>query len=317
MHFESLVKILLTCKGLSNVDYALPKEERNGPLRIDAVCDHGAMWIKVIARNTRSIEDAVHGRTSYGTKSILDQAEEYVEASLSHLHMFKPPQIYFIFSSAIGEELVDSLEEVGVSVSSLDEFAGIVASSQQQIDWENQLEGVETLNLDITTLLAYVSALTNSGADHEGFYWHFKEPLLTEQSRWEARSPVKPILDAIFANRKLICCETARQSFEDIISLLGGQRELERTKELLARVHVLPDVEEVCEGLTEIKVGGRIKPRSLKIFAFGLEHKAVTVTSNEGFIRAARMQGIDVPVFVHEARALTEEKEKAGKRMPL
>lgn len=307
----------MTCHGLLYVDYALPRiEDRSGPpLRIDAVCDHGAMWIKVIARNTRSIEDAVHGRTSYGTKSILDQAEEYVEASQRTLHMFKPPQVCFVFNSAIGEELVRSLEEVGVRVSSLDEFQGSHACPKIAI--EAQLEGVETLNLDITTLLAYVSSLTNAPTEHEGFYWQFKEPLLTEQSKWEVRSPVRPLLDTIFANRRLICCDTARQSFEEIVTLLGGPRERERTQKFLERVDVLRDVEEVAEELAELKVGGRIKPRSLKIFAFGLAHRAVTVTSNEGFIRAARMQGIDVPVFVHEARALTEEKEKTGKRVAL
>lgn len=307
----------MTCHGLLYVDYALPRiEDRSGPpLRIDAVCDHGAMWIKVIARNTRSIEDAVHGRTSYGTKSILDQAEEYVEASQRTLHMFKPPQVCFVFNSAIGEELVRSLEEVGVRVSSLDEFQGSHACPKIAI--EAQLEGVETLNLDITTLLAYVSSLTNAPTEHEGFYWQFKEPLLTEQSKWEVRSPVRPLLDTIFANRRLICCDTARQSFEEIVTLLGGPRERERTQKFLERVEVLRDVEEVAEDLAELKVGGRIKPRSLKIFAFGLAHRAVTVTSNEGFIRAARMQGIDVPVFVHEARALTEEKEKTGKRVAL
>lgn len=320
MHFESLVKILLSCRGLLNVDYAIPMEGRNGPLRIDCVCEQGGVWIKVIARNTRSIEDAVHGRTSFGVKSILDQAEEFVEASYCNLHMFKPPQVYFVFSSAIGEDLIESLEEIGVKVSSVEEFQQLSRDSlYPKIDVEKQLEGVETLNLDITTLLAYVSALTNPEPEHEGFYWQFKEPLLTTQSKWEAKSPVKPLLDTIFANRKLICCETAKQSFLDIIALLGGAMERQRTQELLEKVQVLPDVEEAADGFTDlrVKVGGRIKPRSLKIFAFGLEHKAVTVTSNEGFIRAARMQGLDVPVFVHEARALTEEKEKNGKRVEL
>lgn len=317
LHFESLCKILLECHGLLYVDYALPMDNRNSPLRIDSVCDNGATWIKVIARNSRSIEDAVHGRTSYGTKSIVDQAEEYVEASQAHLHMFKPPQIYFIFHSSINHELIEMLEATGVQVSALNDFRSDASKWYSKIDFEKQLEGVETLNLDITTLLAYVSALTNPTSDHEGYYWHFPEPLLTEQSKWEVRSPVKPVLDAIFENRKLICCETARDSFMDIISLLGGVNEKRRTDELLEKVDVLPDVESMGEELAELKIGGRIKPRSLKIFAFGVHHKAVTVTSNEGFIRAARMQGIDVPVFVHEARALTEEKESNGKRVRL
>lgn len=276
-------------------------------MRIDAICDYGATWIKVIARNARSIADAVHGRASYGTKSILDQAEEYVEAAQDHLHIFKPPQIYFIFNSAIDQELIDSLEEAGIKISTLTEMQHDLERNAK-LTFSKQLEGVTSLNLDITTLLGYVSALTNAKPEQKSCYWQFAEPLLTEQSKWEARNPMKPILDEVFADRKLICCETALQSFRDIISLLGGENEKRRTEEFLKRIQVLPDVEDLPEAFADLKIGGRIKPRSVKIFAFGMYHRAVTVTSNEGFIRAARMQGVEVPVFVHEARALTESK---------
>ena len=36
--------------------------------------------------------------------------------------------------------------------------------------------------------------------------------------------------------------------------------------------------------------------------------KVVTVTANSGFVRAARGQGLDLAVILHESRALTEDK---------
>ena len=43
-----------------------------------------------------------------------------------------------------------------------------------------------TLNLDITAMIAYVSALTNGCADYV-----FKEPILSQQAEWERLRPGK------------------------------------------------------------------------------------------------------------------------------
>jgi hypothetical protein len=53
--------------------------------------------------------------------------------------------------------------------------------------------GDEKLNLDVTAMLAYVSALTNGGCCSE-----FKEPILNQQAEWERARPVKPVLDRLF-----------------------------------------------------------------------------------------------------------------------
>jgi len=53
--------------------------------------------------------------------------------------------------------------------------------------------GDQKLNLDVTAMLAYVSALTNGGC-----YSGFKEPILNQQAQWERARPVKPVLDRLF-----------------------------------------------------------------------------------------------------------------------
>lgn len=49
------------------------------------------------------------------------------------------------------------------------------------------------LNLDVTAMLAFVSALTNGRCNSE-----FKEPILNQQAEWERARPVKPVLDRLF-----------------------------------------------------------------------------------------------------------------------
>ena len=59
-------------------------------------------------------------------------------------------------------------------------------------------------------------------------------------------------------------------------------------------------------------VAGKIKSRSLAIFATGDALRVVTITANTGFIRAAAGQGVTFATVTHESRAFTEDKEKTA-----
>ncbi|XP_054728657.1 UPF0415 protein C7orf25 homolog [Anastrepha obliqua] len=298
-HYAFLVQIVKLQREVVHVDCGFPIEGRNNPLRVDIVCENGLKWIKAIARNSKSLTDAAKGAASYGARSILDQAQEFVEASAQHLCMFKPPKVVFYFSQTIDNALIEELQEIGIEIASVAE--------PSDCDQSADILNVSTLNIDITTLLAYISNVCNGSCN-----WIFRESILTEQAEKERQAPLKPILDSLFEGKRLICCQTAYNSFEEIISLLAGPQEHRRATELMARVEVLPDVATVPDELAVIKFSGKINQRSMKIFAFGTQMKAVTVTSNKAFIRSAKMQGINVPVFTHQARALTEAKEASG-----
>lgn len=316
-HYQFLVKILDIQKDVVHIDCGFPVEERNNPLRVDIVCDNGLKWIKAIARNSKSLTDAANGRASYGAKSILDQAEEFVYAAEQNLCMFRKPRVVFYFSHDIENELLDDMKEIGVEALSISNQPLSTVTSTARHDTElddeddcTDFANVSTLNLDITTMLAYISSLTNGSTN-----WSFKEPILTEQAKRERECPLKPVLDKVFESKRLICCETAYQSFQDIVNLLAGDLEKQRAAALMERVEIHKDVQEIPNEISVINVGGKINPRSLKIFAFGITMKALTVTSNKGFIRSAKMQGINVPVFIHQARALTESKEATAQRL--
>lgn len=87
----------------------------------------------------------------------------------------------------------------------------------------------------------------------------------------------------------MYCCESAVSSFSEILKTLGGASEKERGKELLARLTVVKD--SYCSGL---KARGQVKDRSLAVFGTGLAIRAITVTANAGFVRAAGNQVIQI-----------------------
>jgi len=168
-------------------------------------------------------------------------------------------------------------------------------------------EGIDQsrLNLDITAMIAYVSALTNGGTN-----FTFKEPVLCQQAAWERERPVKTLLDSVFSGKQLLCCRSAMEDFKTILATLGGEGERARADQLVARVTVVDDQESLRS--SQLEHSGKINDRSRTIFGTGDVLKVVTVTANTGFIRAARGQGVTFAVLTHESRALTEDKQRTA-----
>lgn len=96
-------------------------------------------------------------------------------------------QIIFDFSSTIDPELTDSLNEMGIAVR---------VNGESSDNEKHEIEEVYKLNLDVTTLMAYVSAQTNGS-----YNWEFVEPLLTEQAVKESKHHVKKYLEEMFEGK--------------------------------------------------------------------------------------------------------------------
>lgn len=299
-YLKAIVQCLLQEHNIIHVFYPVTIDNRK--IYIDVISDNGGSWIKVIARNKKSLSEAALGQTTTKVRSVIDHSNDYLSAAKLKPIYYKEPQIKFIFANGVDDFLKLELEAKGVFVvNSLDENKSLIPSELFLKHYNN----INTLNLDITAMIAYVSNLTNGHCDIE-----LKEPLLAEQARWERERPVNTILNPLFNGKNLICCETAKIAFETIIQTIGGPEEKTRAANLLNRVTTLPDdANRDDDFFQSIKICGRIKPRSKIIFLFGHFLKAITVTANQGFIEAAKQQSFEPVVFLHEPRALTELKQ--------
>ncbi|XP_023235551.1 UPF0415 protein C7orf25 homolog [Centruroides sculpturatus] len=115
------------------------------------------------------------------------------------------------------------------------------------------------LNLDVSTMIAYISALTNGHCNVK-----FTENILTEQAEREREFPVKSVLDKLFEDRTLICCETAYKDFNKIVATIGGKYEKLRAEELLSRIAVVPDCP--SENALSLRKSSKVKKRPMVIY---------------------------------------------------
>ncbi|XP_056007687.1 UPF0415 protein C7orf25 homolog isoform X4 [Ostrea edulis] len=165
--------------------------------------------------------------------------------------------------------------------------------------------GIERVNLDITTLITLVSSVT-----HDGCHFEFSEKILALQAAEERQEPVLPKLKKFLQGKVMYVCRTALEDFRSILDTLGGLKEKERAEKLLSQVTIVDD--DPSDRTMEMPYSLRIKERSKIIFGTGDKLRAVTVTANSSFVRAAQHQGVSYAVYLHPSRALTEEKEKSA-----
>ncbi|XP_051834489.1 UPF0415 protein C7orf25 homolog [Antechinus flavipes] len=310
-------------------------------LVVDVVANGGHTWVKAIGRKAEALHNIWLGRGQYGDKSIIEQAEDFLQASSQQPVQYSNPHIVFAFYNSVSSPMAEKLKEMGISVrgdivavnaplerperlpelsdsESDEEVPGLLQVTR--VDRENIVASVafptevkvdvcSRVNLDITTLITYVSALSYGGC-----HFVFREKVLTEQAVQERKERVLPQLEAFMANKELFACESAVKDFQSILDTLGGPGERERAARLIQRISVVPD--QPSERALRLVASSKINSRSLTIFGTGDTLKAITMTANSGFVRAATNQGVKFSVFIHQPRALTESKEALATPLP-
>lgn len=313
---------------------------RRRTLVVDVVANGGHTWVKAVGRKAEALHNIWQGRGQYGDKSIIRQAELFLTASRQQPVHYHHPHVVFAFYNGVSCPMADRLRDMGVSVRGDIVAVNTVATEEDEEEDEEDEENEEEAqdgsdeeaaagltqvdrgtvvaslafpsnvhteecgraNLDITTLITYVSSLS-----HGRCHLAFREPVLTEQAAQERQQQVLPQLDAFMAGKELFACRAAVDDFRLILDTLGGPGEKERAQKLLARLHVVDD--RPSERTLRLTPSAKVNHRSLMIFGTGDSLRAVTMTANSRFVRAAANQGVRYSVFIHQPRALTEGKE--------
>ncbi|XP_028297178.1 UPF0415 protein C7orf25 homolog [Gouania willdenowi] len=316
---------------------------RRQTLVVDVVANGGHTWVKAVGRKAEALHNIWQGRGQYGDKSIISQAEDFLQASGQQPVHYRHPHVIFAFYNGVSSPMADKLKDMGVSVRgdivavntvTMEEDEEEEDDDIEEVDEDDdgdseeeaaamgelthvdrstvvaslafpaqvQVEECQRVNLDITSLITYVSSLS-----HGRCHFTFREYVLTEQAAQERMQHVLPQLDAFMAGKELFACRSAVDDFQLILNTLGGPGEKERAQKLLARLQVVDD--QPSERTLRLKTSAKINQRSLMIFGTGDSLRAVTMTANSRFVRAAANQGVRYSVFIHQPRALTEGKE--------
>lgn len=157
----------------------------------------------------------------------------------------------------------------------------------------------DIINLDVSTMIAWVSELT-----HGGHVCGFENRFLQEQARQEQKERLWPLLESATKGKKIVACMTALENFQEIVKISGGPLEKERAEELIDGITIVPDI--VSGRVSSLRETAAVKAKAKIIFGTGDSLKAVTLTSNRKFIQAAKQQGVVVSALLHPPRSLAE-----------
>ncbi|XP_059419761.1 UPF0415 protein C7orf25 homolog [Carassius carassius] len=361
-HLRAIVESAENLENVVSVLHVFSYEGPNGQkqtLVVDVVANGGHTWVKAIGRKAEALHNIWQGRGQYGDKSVIRQAEDFLEASRQQPVQYSNPHIIFAFYNGVSSPMADRLKEMGISVRgdivAVNTMIGVgeeeededsedkpgwaeedqegeneaLVEEEEEVDDNDDSDDTELMhtcvdrdtivaslafptevkvdvcnrvNLDITTLITYVSSLS-----HGNCHFTFKEVVLTEQATQECQEKVLPRLEEFMKGKELFACHSAVEDFQVILDTLGGPGEKCRAKELLARLKVVPD--QPSERTKRLVTSSKVNHRSLMIFGTGDTLQAITMTANSGFVRAAANQGVRYSVFIHQPRALTEGKE--------
>ena len=335
--FRGILEVLKRgLHGVAGVQKMFTTQDKRTNVEVDIISGNGANWVKVKGTSSRNLEQSLKGTNRFGERNILELAEDMHEVASQNRVHFGAPNCFIVLSSAVDSILLEKIREQSkVSVLTLSEVHKIndcvhlnVQLKAEQELAEEMGEGmdsdsdmssagtpsflppsidpmyVQRVNLDITALFALTSDLTN-GSNHYAFP-NYK--VLDQQARDDRVTPVLPLLQAYLESPKkyVIACQTVVKEFLSIVDQVAGEEEKERATALLATVNIVPDSPSPrATGLAE---SGRVKRRQKLVFGTGDTYEAVTLTANVQFVQAAADQGVPFTVFVHPARALTEQK---------
>ncbi|KAI1902107.1 hypothetical protein AGOR_G00041300 [Albula goreensis] len=359
-HLKAIVESAESLEDVVSVLHVFTYEGPGGQkqtLVVDVVANGGHTWVKAIGRKAEALHNIWLGRGQYGDKSVVRQAEDFLQASRQQPVQYSNPHIIFAFYNGVSSPMADRLGEMGISVRGdivavnsvpgVEEGGGREEGSEDEdsscgegeeggskeeegeeeeddedddpyalhtrvdrttvvaslaFPTELKVDVCKRANLDITTLITYVSSLSHGNCN-----FTFREQVLTEQAAQERQEKVLPKLEEFMNGKELFVCQSAVQDFQVILDTLGGPGEKARAEELLARLRVVPD--QPSERTQRLVTSSKVNRRSLMIFGTGDSLRAVTMTANSGFVRAAANQGVRYSVFIHQPRALTEGKE--------
>nr|CAG4645791.1 EOG090X0CWG [Lynceus sp. MCZ IZ 141354] len=295
---------------------------------VDIVSNGGSTWNKVIARNPEALLQITFNKC-YGQKSIVDQAGEYLKAASRNLHLFQRVIVEGERQHIDEPVCIDDTEdtesdEEDVSTPPMDatqrlslQFDAIEKSEEDRRDVRLSINDAclvapdipliaeDCVFLDLTAIVTYVSNITNGGTN-----FIFDKPIYNQQAEWERLQPVKPKLEQLFTGKILLTCQTAMREFEDLINVIGGPRERQRWDVLRKQIIVTKDI--LSPRFEDLPLSASVKERSRVIFGTADALQVVIITANTSFVRSAAEQGVNIAAFLHEARVLTEMKEKTA-----
>ncbi|CAK8532359.1 unnamed protein product [Lathyrus sativus] len=239
-----------------------------------------------------SEENAINGASSQlecsidkaETRPLLSQSQEVIETKLGDT-----------FYSVI----------MGMKQSSLDN------QNSELTDSKKLLGGSDLVNFDTTSLIAFVSGISNGGTEkllatpeselRQRFKGNFD--FVIGQIMSELQNPIHVEFGRVLNGKQGIICESVLSEFKELVKMCGGPNEKLRADKLINYLRVVPDTP--SGRMMGLPTTRKLALKNKIVFGTGDYWHAPTLTANMAFIRAVSQTGMSLSSIEHRPRALT------------
>lgn len=229
----------------------------NGAL-VDIVAQDGLEWIKVSSVTEKRIiwdlakagwvgsdsddseDENAQEDDDDDPQGLLKQAEMLVKASNASVIRYRYPSIRLVLpripsqpESKEVRKVLQQIRDLGITIQASDEISDApipLDDVLHKIAAERHAYFTDTLNIDCTILLAFVSDLSHGRVMPE--HWHNKA--ISRQIEMESEDQLLPnSLWPICGSRRMVCTREAAVRMQEIVDILGTETERKRSDLLL------------------------------------------------------------------------------------
>ncbi|XP_070775043.1 UPF0415 protein C7orf25 homolog isoform X2 [Enoplosus armatus] len=118
-HLTAIVESAESLEGVVALLHVFTYQDAAGcrqTLVVDVVANGGHTWVKAVGRKAEALHNIWQGRGQYGDKSIIRQAEDFLQASRQQPVQYQHPHIVFAFYNGVSCPMADRLRDMGISV---------------------------------------------------------------------------------------------------------------------------------------------------------------------------------------------------------
>lgn len=288
LHFEQIfVKLLETETG-----FVYHKTKDIIGTNKVIITQNGYRAIKIIGTNVNKIDNSIDPDyyETYSIIEIMEKFKNYVDKTIS-LPFGKQPELIALFYEDPNLETCIEIHKMGIIVKSIKDIPLHLISQK-----------INIANLDTTTLITLCTDLENS----RNLPSEKTNKYLAERkfgSIDDAVNYKKALYQEIMQYETIIVCQTAWNTFSNIISNVGGPKEKISFMELEKIIKIVPD---------------QIHPRIMKmtkmrndmykiVVGTAETYHAITYTGNESFVNSAKRENIYLMIRVHKSIKLLEK----------
>ncbi|KAI7809626.1 UPF0415 protein C7orf25 homolog [Triplophysa rosa] len=172
-HLKAIVESAESLENVMSVLHVFAYEGTDGQkqtLVVDVVANGGHTWVKAIGRKAEALHNIWQGRGQYGDKSVIRQAEDFLEASKQQPVQYSNPHIIFAFYNGVSSPMADKLKEMGISVRGDIVAVNMIIGGEEEDEEEEDEEEEEDKNEDKHDCVEEYHEQENDVVDEEEKY---------------------------------------------------------------------------------------------------------------------------------------------------